>query len=236
MTIAEKLTRIAENEQKVYEAGQKSEYDRFWDAYQQNGTRTDYQRCFSGLAWTAETLRPKYDIRPTYGGGASMFQNCGFSGSLKQHFENLGIKLDFSKLITLAQPFYQAVYITEIPDIDISGCVNNCNNLFYGCTALKSAKIKTSEAVNIATNSFTNCTALEEIRFEGVIGNSLDIHWSTKLSMSSLNSIVVALSDTVTGQTITLPTTARQTYDDATISGAWDNLVATKTNWTFAYA
>ena len=105
MTIAEKLVKVAEDMPKVYEAGQKSEYDRFWDAYQQNGTRTDYQRCFGGLAWTAETLRPKYDIRPTYGGGASMFQYCGFSGSLKQHFENLGIKLDFSKLITLAQPF-----------------------------------------------------------------------------------------------------------------------------------
>ena len=33
MSIAEKLTTIAENEQKVYDAGQKSEYDRFWDSY-----------------------------------------------------------------------------------------------------------------------------------------------------------------------------------------------------------
>ena len=37
MSIAEKLTAIAENVPKVYEAGQKSEYDRFWDAYQNNG-------------------------------------------------------------------------------------------------------------------------------------------------------------------------------------------------------
>lgn len=78
--------------------------------------------------------------------------------------------------------------------------------------------------------------ALEEIRFEGVIGKSLDIHWSTKLSMMSLSSIVGCLSKTVSGQTITLPTTARATYDNATISGSWDNLVKQYTNWTFAYA
>lgn len=219
--------------------GMQTEHDRFWDAYQANGTRTDYQRCFSGLAWTAETLRPKYDIRPTYGGGTSMFQYCGFSGSLKQHFENLGIKLDFSKLTGLTQPFYQAVYITEMPDIDISGCVNNCTYLFWGCTALKSAKIKTSEAVNIATNSFTNCTALEELSFEGVIGNSLDIHWSTKLSAESYYNIIFHLSSTATGVKLTVPTNAPTVYDAKYGSGAWKRDTDDNINikgWSFAYA
>ena len=34
MSIADKLTTIAENEQKVYDAGAKSEHDKFWDSYQ----------------------------------------------------------------------------------------------------------------------------------------------------------------------------------------------------------
>ena len=40
MSIAEKLTTVAENVPKVYEAGKKAEYDAFWDKYQNNGKRT----------------------------------------------------------------------------------------------------------------------------------------------------------------------------------------------------
>ena len=34
MSIAEKLTKVAENVPKVYEAGKKDEHDKFWDEYQ----------------------------------------------------------------------------------------------------------------------------------------------------------------------------------------------------------
>lgn len=109
-------------------------------------------------------------------------------------------------------------------------------DVFRNASKLRNIEKIIVDSDNAFSNWFYNCTALEEIRFEGTIGNSLDIHWSTKLSFESLVSIVSALSKTVTGQTITLPTTARQTYDNATISGAWDNLVKQYTNWTFAYA
>ena len=62
MSIAEKLTTIAENEQKVYEAGKKSQYDEFWDTYQTNGQRTNYTYAFSGLGWTDNLYKPKYPI------------------------------------------------------------------------------------------------------------------------------------------------------------------------------
>ena len=62
MTIAEKLQTIAENEQKVYEAGVKSEYDRFWDIMQANGTRTNYARAFYGEGWRTETFLPKLSV------------------------------------------------------------------------------------------------------------------------------------------------------------------------------
>ena len=51
---------IAENQQRVYDAGKQSEYDRFWDSFQQNGTRANYSFAFAGVAWTDETLQPKY--------------------------------------------------------------------------------------------------------------------------------------------------------------------------------
>ena len=78
MSIAEKLTAIAENEQRVYdagymhgnndgyllgeEAGKKSEYDAFWDAFQLDGERTNYSYAFSGSGWHSETFKPKYKI------------------------------------------------------------------------------------------------------------------------------------------------------------------------------
>ena len=110
--------------------------------------------------------------------------------------------------------------------------------LFYGCTALRSAKIKTSEAVNIATNSFTNCTALEELRFEGVIANNLDLHWSTKLSPQSYDNIFSCLSTTATGVTLTVPTTAPDVYDAERGEGSWATTLQMwcPTNWTVAYA
>ena len=63
MNIAEKLQAIAENEQKVYAAGEssgyakgntegktegaKAEYDAFWDSFQAGGKRENYTRAFS---------------------------------------------------------------------------------------------------------------------------------------------------------------------------------------------
>ena len=42
MSIADKLTTIAENEQRVYDAGKQAQYDEFWDDFQKNGTEYMY--------------------------------------------------------------------------------------------------------------------------------------------------------------------------------------------------
>ena len=65
MSIADKLTTIGENVPKVYEAGQKSEYDRFWDAYQNNGEAMDYSYSFAGINWDDDCYNPKYPIKCT---------------------------------------------------------------------------------------------------------------------------------------------------------------------------
>ena len=51
--------------------GRQAEYDEFWDAFQQNGNRTDYHFGFAGKGWRDETFKPKYDI--VVRGGDSMF-------------------------------------------------------------------------------------------------------------------------------------------------------------------
>ena len=62
MTVAEKLTAVAENMSDVYEAGKKAEYDVFWGTLQNNGEPKSYNWCFSGPSWTDEVYNPKYPI------------------------------------------------------------------------------------------------------------------------------------------------------------------------------
>ena len=86
MTIAEKLTQIAENEQKVYDAGyakgkaeggssyeqgvadgKQAEYDAFWDKFQNYGNRRNYYYAFAwqqvaNEGWASDAYNPKYPI------------------------------------------------------------------------------------------------------------------------------------------------------------------------------
>jgi hypothetical protein len=67
MSIADKLNTIAENEQLVYRAGQKSEYDKFWDTFQNNGNSQNYNYAFSQDRFTDENYNPKYPIKCSNG-------------------------------------------------------------------------------------------------------------------------------------------------------------------------
>lgn len=62
MNRAEKLTTIAENEPKVYEAGKQAEYDAFWDTFQNKGGAMRYHYTFFGSHWNDTNFKPKYDI------------------------------------------------------------------------------------------------------------------------------------------------------------------------------
>ena len=89
-----------------------------------------------------------------------------------------------------------------------------------------------------ALHMFRNNFALEDVEFvEGTISVSIDLKSCSSLSAESLHSIVKGLSDTVSGQTLTLTkeSTIRTTFDAVYGEGAWDTLVASKSNWTIAY-
>ena len=60
MSLAEKITAIAENVPKVYEAGKQAEYDRYWDIKQDNGNKQFYSYAF--YYWENEIYNPKYPI------------------------------------------------------------------------------------------------------------------------------------------------------------------------------
>lgn len=221
MTIAEKLTAVAENVPKVYEAGQKSEYDRFWDVYQQNGNRTDYNTAFRGVGWTADNFKPKYNIVPV-GNTNSMFVVSGINADLVEILEKQGVVLDFSNVTMLGSGFQNSKF-TRIGEINCSSfTATGTTALFSGCTALKVIdKIVIKENIALAS-WFNSCSALEEIRFEGIIGKSLDLHWSTKLSYASVANIFGHLGGTASA-TLTLPKSHNDGRYGSLISGMPSN-------------
>lgn len=257
MSITEKLVKIAENVPKVYSAGfeagkaeggdsteaynngfidgQKSEYDRFWDSFQKDDMERNCDYRYSGAGWTDNTFKPKYSMKPT--SAVSMFRRNAFKGNMVDLFSQLGITLDFSECTLMSYAFYEC-NASRIGVVDCTSATD-LTGLFgyaYFCEIIDEVILNEQNTFN---NSFRYCPSLEEIRITGTIGqNGFNIRWSSKLTAASLYSIVNALSSTTTGLTITLPTTSEANYNANPPEDApqtWAELIATRSNWTFAY-
>lgn len=171
--------------------GKQEEYDRFWDAYQQNGNRLDYSYAFAGHGWTDETFNPKYDIKPTH--ASHLFSSCPIT-NLVGKLDAYNVTLDTSNLVSIT---YLAQYsnIERLPTLDMRKAPN-LSYFLYGNEKLHTIDkiiLKDDGSQTFSTYTFFNNTALKEIRFEGVIGkNGLDFS-SCPLSYASLESIAHAL-------------------------------------------
>lgn len=219
MSIANKLTKIAENVPKVYEAGQKSEYDRFWDAYQNNGNRTSYSYAFAGTGWNDANLNPKHPIVCS-GGLSYMFRDSSAT------YGDKIFEIDISQVSSGSGIFYNS-RIKRIGVLDTRS-LSDLNTMFQYNSNLTSIEkiILKDDGSQKFTATFSSCPKIEEIRFEGTIGKSLDIHWSTKLSAESYENIFKCMTVTVSGQTLTVPkSTAEATYNAKYGSGKWASRV-----------
>ena len=248
MNIAEKLLAVdanterikelnAELEQSLYstDTGGKSYYDEFWDTFQMNGTRTNYDiAAFGGASWYDARFKPKYDVKIT-GNANQTFSNTKIE-DFKGCIARAGINFTFEG-ITSAQNLFYYSNVINLPIIDFSKASGGwaLDSAFNSCYHLKSIdKIIISETTTFRATSFQTCRELEEVRFEGVLGtNGLDLQWSTKLSKASIESIISVLSTTTSGLTVTLSQTA---VNNAFTTEEWQALEATKTNWTILLA
>lgn len=179
MSIAEKLVTATQNQQKVFDAGKKAEYDRFWDKFQDYGNRVQYSYAFSYDGWTDEIYNPKYAIRPTMCNGL---------------FNNAQCITDTKVTIDLTNPGGNQKY----------SLFSNATKL----KTIRKLIVNETNGFQASTPTFSNCKSLENITFEGIIGKSIDFQYSTLLSKTSIENIVSCLSTTSTGQTLTLSQTA----------------------------
>ena len=260
--IATKLTTIAENQQKVYDAGyakgqaeggdteeayqqgvtdgKQAYWDIIWDGIQLGGEREDYVKAFHKY-WNADNFKPKYDMTPT--SGTLMFDRFGGQANtdapavdLAELLEQAGVKLDTSKMTNFANIFYYSS-VSRVPEISVVGSTTKLTGMFALCRKLyKIDKLILKENGEDEFNStFTQAVALTDIVIEGVIGkNGLDLSHSTLLSKASIISIVNALSATTSGLSIILSRTAVTNAFGSTTADEWTALIATKSKWTIS--
>lgn len=213
-----------------YEEGKKAEYDAFWDAYQDGGNRTNYQYGFAGAGWNDATFKPKYDIKPT--DSFHLFSGTGITDLVKL-LNDRNITLDLSQSVNTSYLAQTSTALQTLPVLNLTGR-SHINYFLYDCTALRSVEkviLKADGSQKFNQYSFTNLPALEEIRFEGTIGNSLEIKDSPPLSTASVQSIIDHLKDLTgaTAQTLTLHATVGANMT------AEQKAAITSKNWQLVY-
>jgi hypothetical protein len=189
-----KTAELAEKVGEVYEAG-RMENDAFWDEYQTNGNRTDYDLAFGGKGWTTKTFKPQYDMIPLT--AYMMFRKSEMDVDLVDYLDKLGVKLDLSKCTNHLYLFNYSQF-TRVGEIDLRASTAGVamESVFSYAGKLKTIdKVYLRESgVNFNANCFRDCRSLEKIAFVGEITDDINFQWSPNLSYDSFMNILSALS------------------------------------------
>lgn len=219
-----------------YLHGEHETYSAFWNGFQENGKRSNYQYAFCSRGWTDDTFKPKYDIVLGLGySGTNAFWEC-YVTDIAAALERQGVKLD-TTLCGYWNYMFQNAKTKRLPALDCSHAMdyNAGNGLYY---TFRNSQVETIDnmivPVNLKyNNTFMECAKLQNIIFEGEIGEDINFKWSTLLTKDSITNIVNTLSTGVSGKTLTLSKTA---VNNAFTTDEWNTFIATKPNWTITLA
>ena len=196
MSIAEKLTTIADNQNKVYEAGKQAEYDAFWDAYQENGQRTNYALAFFNRGWNDTTFCPKYDIIAV-GNANSLF---AFS-----KFTDTKVAINLTGATNINALFQNCTVMHTIRKLIVSNTTPFSSNSFDNCSALENITIEGTIAVSIG---FPHSSLLTTDSVNSIINALKDLTGATSQTLTFHATVVEKLTDeqkaTITAKNWTL--------------------------------
>lgn len=200
MSIADKLTTIAENEQKVYDAGAKSEYDKFWDKVQNYGNPRSYYYLFGGSAWTPDTFKPKYSFNAN--NYQYVFYNFGNPNTpidliAIEKERNITMRFKGAHIYTFSN-----ANVTTVPTVDVS---EGDGTPYLHYTFYNNRTVHTIEKIILYSdldnhrfteflNTFTGASALKNIKFENLIGKTINFGQSP-LSVESAKNVIEHLVD-----------------------------------------
>ena len=251
MSIAGKLTTIAENEQRVFEAGKTAEWNEMWDGLQMGssgdlGGREDYTYfCHYNKFIVNEktwNFKPKYDIKPTK--ASQMFYKLNYNNAgkilyegltidLAQWLEEIGVTLDLSNCTNVQSMFQYAWIFNRLPVLDLSKCTTNAAT----SNMLNNSYVETIDGIIASEETVLNniwssgTTKLSHCPFSGVIASNVSVTFQTKLDYESLMSIINCLKDisgTGTTKTLALGGTNQAKLTDT------EKAIATQKGWTLA--
>lgn len=229
MTEAEKLVLIAENEKRVKEAGKQEEYDRFWDALQNNGERVSYRYAFMYAGWDDTNFKPKYDMMLS--NGTYMFANSNIE-DLVAILQRQNVVLDTSSAVNVSAMFQLCAKLKRVPKIDLSSATGtNVVQLFNSCQNLEEIEeVVFHSGITSTVSCFSFLPKLTKLKISGEIVCTIDIQ-TAPLDKASITSVINALSANVTGQKAIFKKSAKEA---AFTADEWATLIATKSNWTFS--
>lgn len=234
MTTSEKLIKIAENVQKNVEFGKS-----------QGGGGTDWlyyatrlDSTFGGAIFPENAeivIRVKGENLNNCG---YLFNNAKNIKSVKMITETPDTVLDMTAFCAVGSATTPTLELVDFSEFNKQ--FKNTFNMFAYQRKLKKiiGAMDLTSCTN-TTNMFRNNSSLEDVEFvEGTICLSINLSACSKLNAKSLHSVLMGLSPTVTGQTLTLPkyATCKATYDAVYGDGSFDIIVASKTNWTIAHS
>lgn len=186
----------------VYEAGQKAEYDRFWDNFQQYGARKDYMYAFAGCCWKKETLKPKYPISDVSARGATgMFYYTNRGANETLDMTDILKNIDLSTADTGQYLFANAKVDNISVDLSNASSLQNAFNGGDGGSGTTTVTLKVSEKCTNYTSCFAYRIDITNLTFvEGsVIAANISFANCSRLTTESVDSIINALQDR-TGQ------------------------------------
>ena len=204
--------------------GMQAEYDRFWDAYQDSGNRTNYHSAFAGKGWTDDTYNPKYPLKVA----GTYAENMFFQSEISE----TEIDVDFSES-TAAPGCFRDSKIRRIKLFDSSGLNNSTSalNWTFASRILEQLTLICKEGTPY-NNTFYQCYGLKELTIAGgVISKSINFQWSDLLSDASVQSVIDHLKDLTgaTAQTITFHADVGAKLTDA------QKATITAKSWTLVY-
>lgn len=187
-------------------------YDTFWDAYQENGERVNYEKAFAGgietmnskyvsfSRWVEETLKPKYDMKPK--NSREMFYACTVE-DIMAIFEDNDITIDFSNCLCIYGMYKYCLNVKKIPPFNDCSKLSNVNSgeFVRNCTALETLEMYNlpdhiyHTSYNIWKNTLLGCSSLKNVILTGIVGNSISFTQSPLLTAESAKNVINVLKN-----------------------------------------
>lgn len=111
--------------------GKKAEYDRFWDAFQENGSKKGYLYAFSGRGWSDDTFKPKYPLTGITNGN-SMFAYSGV--------KNIDCEIEIAVTGDSVRSMFASAWVERIKLLKVNESLSYTGS-FSDCSKLQDIRI-----------------------------------------------------------------------------------------------